>query len=173
MRGRGADRAESSRADDPTASMPTLASLDELTDLARRQRGLFVRWSRGPAVDASGTSSDDLTGGSLPGLSANPLAAEPWWQDRPLRLWIARRLHDYSHLERDKGPGVRPWVLEGEELGRGPDNEPLVRCVRPVAWISDDVIAEADRVVQEKNEDWGPLRRPSGGAEPTSHRTGD
>lgn len=162
MRGQGAGRPESSRADDPTAGMPTLARLDELTDLAQRQPGLFVRWSRGPAVDASGTSSDDLTGSSLPGLSANPLAVEPWWGDRPLRLWIARRLHDYSHLEHDKGPDVRPWVLAGEELGRGPDNEPLVRCERPVAWVADEVIAEADRVVQDQNTGWGPLRRVGG-----------
>lgn len=133
-------------------AMPTLATLDELTGLARERSGLFLRWSRGPEADAEGTSSDDLTGGPLPGLSANPLAVEPWWQDRPLRLWIARRLHDYSHLEHDKGPGVRPWLLEGEELGRGPDNEPLVRCVRPVAWIADDIIAESNRVVQAQNE---------------------
>ena len=89
--------------------------------------------SRGPSADVTGTSSDDLTGVPLPGLSASPFAVELWWGDRPLRLWIARRLHDYSHLEHEKRPGVRPWVLEGRELGRGPDNEPLVRCDRPVA----------------------------------------
>jgi hypothetical protein len=164
-------------------SMPTVGSLDELTELAAQRPGLFVRWSRGPEADTGGTSADDLTGSELPGLSANPLAVEPWWEDRPLRLWIARRLHDYSHLERDKGPGIRPWVLEGEELGRGPDNEPLVHCVRPVAWIADDIIAEADRVVREQNAGWGSLRRPGSptgrslfrtlqGRPPAQHRPG-
>ena len=119
---------------------------------------LFVRWSRGPEADAGGTSKDELTGGRLPGLSANPLAVEPWWQPRPLRLWIARRLHDYCHLEHEKGPQVRPWVLEGTEAGRGPDNEPLVHCERPVAWIADEVIDEAERVMRDQKEDWGPLR---------------
>ena len=38
---------------------------------------------------------------ALPGLSASPLAVEPWWGDRPLGLWIARRLYDYSHLEHE------------------------------------------------------------------------
>jgi len=141
--------------------MQTARTLDELTELAARPR-MYVRWSRGPEADAAGTSADDLTGGQLPGLSASPLAVEPWWQDRPLRLWIARRLYDYSHLEHDKGPGVRPWVLEGTERGRGPDNEPLVSCERPVAWIADDVIAEAHQVMREQNADWGPLRRPRG-----------
>ena len=144
-------------------AMPTVTTLEELTELARQHPGMFIRWSRGPDADEAGQSSDDLTGSPLPGLSANPLAVEPWWGERPLRLWIARRLHDYSHLEHDKGPDVRPWVLAGDELGRGPDNEPLVRCQQPVAWIAEEVIAEADRVVQDQNTDWGPLRRAGDG----------
>lgn len=143
------------------AEMPTVATLDEVTELARRHPRLLVRWSRGPDTDTPGTSADDLTGIQLPGLSASPLAVEPWWGDRPLRLWIARRLYDYSHLEHEKGPGVRPWLLEGHECGRGPDNEPLVTCDDPVAWISGDVIHEAVRVVDEQNDQWGPLRRPA------------
>lgn len=139
--------------------MPTMETLDELAGLAEEHPRLYVRWSRGPGSDAVGTSTDDLTGVRLPGLSANPLAVEPWWGDRPLRLWIARRLYDYSHLKHEKGPGVRPWVLEGRELGRGPDNEPVIRCERPVAWIAGKVIAEAERLVDEQNARWGPLRR--------------
>jgi hypothetical protein len=150
-------------ADTDVADMRTVETLDQLTELVRRHPGLFVRWSRGPAADAAGASSDDLTGEPLPGLSANPLAVEPWWDDRPLRLWVARRLFDYSHLKHDKGPDVRPWVLQGRELGRGPDNEPLVGCDRPVAWIADQVIKEAVRAVEEQNLQWGPLRRPSAG----------
>jgi hypothetical protein len=120
----------------------------------------LVPWTR---RRHAGTSFDDLTGVSLPGLSANPLAVEPWWDDRPLRLWVARRLYDYSHLKHEKGPCVRPWVLEGEEIGRGPDNEPLVRCDRPVAWIAPGIIAEARRVADEQNAQCGPLRRPAAG----------
>jgi uncharacterized protein DUF6098 len=146
------------------ADMPTVQTLDELTELARRSPRLLVRWSRGPEADATGPgatgrSADDLTGDPLPGLSANPLAVEPWWGDRPLRLWIARRLFDYSHLKHDRGPGVRPWVLEGRELGRGPDNEPLVSCDRAIAWIDDEVIRESARTVDEQHAGWGPLRR--------------
>jgi len=141
--------------------MPTMETLDELTELAREHPRMFVRWSRGPAADAAGSSSDDLTGEPLPGLSANPLAVESWWGDRPLRLWIARRLFDYSHLKHEKGPGVRPWLLEGRELARGPDNEPLVDCDCPVAWIDDKVIRDAARTVDEQNARWGPLRRPA------------
>ncbi|WP_370643856.1 DUF6098 family protein [Amycolatopsis sp. DSM 110486] len=27
---------------------------------------------------------------------------------------------------------MRPWVLRGTEVARGPDNEPLVRCDEPL-----------------------------------------
>ena len=57
---------------------------------------------------------------------------------------------------------MRPWVLEGGEVARGPDNEPLVELIRPVAWVADEVVDEATRVVRAANdEDWGPLRRGS------------
>jgi len=141
--------------------LPVLRSLTELAELVQRDERLFVRWSRGPEADlreAAG-STDDLTGVSMPGLSANPLDVEPWWQDRSTELWVARRLHDYSHLPREKGPGVRPWILFGREVGRGPDNEPLVRDVEPVAWIDEDVIAQAEREVAGQAARWGPLRR--------------
>jgi hypothetical protein len=125
---------------------------------------LFVRWSRGPEVDlACGpeqSSKDALTGVDLPGLSANPLAVEDWWGDRPLRLWVARRLYDYHHLRELRGPGVRPWLLVGEQCGRGPDNEPLVQCRRPVAWVSERALHEADReVAAQASDEWGPLHR--------------
>ncbi|EFE71204.1 DUF6098 family protein [Streptomyces viridosporus] len=143
--------------------MPVVRTLAELTALVERDRGLYVRWSRGPATDLPAvTSTDELTGVSMPGLSANPLDVERWWQDRPVGLWVARRLHDYAHLPRDKGPGVRPWVLEGRENGRGPDNEPLVTDVRPVCWIDPSVIDEAKTEVARQEGPWGPLRRTGG-----------
>lgn len=140
--------------------MRSLEMLGELVELVRDRPDLYVRWSRGPEADEAGMSTDDLTGVRLPGLSADPLAVEDWWSPRPLRLWVARRLYDYSHLRREKGPDVRPWVLEGEELGRGPDNEPLVRCRNPVAWLGARVLEEAAYLVERQNGDWGPLKRP-------------
>ncbi|GDY47344.1 hypothetical protein SANT12839_082260 [Streptomyces antimycoticus] len=52
-------------------------------------------------------------------------------------------------------------MLKGEEAGRGPDNEPLVRAVEPVAWIAESVIAEAEEVVARQRGEWGPLHRPA------------
>jgi hypothetical protein len=102
----------------------------------------------------------DLAGVPLPGLSANPLRVEPWWGDRSLRLWLARRLYDYRHLRDLRGPGVRPWVLAATECGRGPDNEPLVVDIQPLAWIDDTVLEECEKdVAAQHSDEWGPLDR--------------
>ncbi|GKQ35609.1 DUF6098 family protein [Streptomyces sp. A012304] len=140
--------------------LPVAHALTELADLTEREQGLYVRWSRGPETDLGSVSStDDLTGVPMPGLSANSLDIEDWWQDRSRILWVARRLYDYAHLPHDKGPGVRPWVLTGRETGRGPDNEPLVADVRPLCWIDPEVIEEARAEVARQEAEWGPLRR--------------
>jgi hypothetical protein len=131
--------------------------LDDLTRLVEETPGLYVRWSRGPEVDCRATSTDHLTGVELPGLSANSLAVEPWWADRPARVWVARRLYDYRHLGDD--PDIKPWVFVGAEVARGPDNEPVVRCDRPIARVADEVVSEATAAVEQFNENWGPLAR--------------
>jgi hypothetical protein len=148
--------------------MTELAELTHLLEAAGQHEELYVRWSRGPAVDLSPAhgseqaSRDALTGVLLPGLSANPLRVEPWWDGRPIRLWLARRLYDYRHLQQLRGPDVRPWVLVGEERGRGPDNEPLVVCRRAVAWIADAVLEEVEQIVHAQGSaEWGPLDRSS------------
>ena len=142
--------------------LPELHTLDALASCvvdADNGRDLYVRWSRGPAVDRDGTSTDDLTGVPLPGLSANPLRVEDWWAGRSPRLWVARRLHDYRHLRERRGPGVRAWVARGHEVARGPDNEPLIRVDRPIAWIHQDVLDEVDAELAAQHPEWGTLDR--------------
>jgi hypothetical protein len=139
--------------------MPTVQSLDELVERVGDGKELYIRWSRGPEYDATRTSKDELTGVELPGLSASPLHLEPWWAGRPLRVWLARRLYDYRHLAGQRGPGVRPWLLKGKEVGRGPDNEPLIECAQAIAWVSEDVVIEAEKEIDAQPADWGSLNR--------------
>ncbi|MEV5173961.1 DUF6098 family protein [Streptomyces flaveolus] len=140
--------------------LPVMSTLAEVARLVERHQGLYVRWSKGPGTDLDDVSStDELTGVPMPGLSANPLDVENWWEDRSVELWVARRLYDYAHLPHDKGPGVRPWVLRGRETGRGPDNEPLVADVEPLCWIADEVIEAARDEVSRQEREWGTLRR--------------
>jgi len=144
----------------------TVQSIDELADLVAEHRlgeDLYVRWSQGPREDQETQSSrDGLTGVTLPGLSANPLRVEPWWGERSVRLWVARRLYDYRHLRELHGPDVRPWVLRGEQRGRGPDNEPLVVCHEPIAWVSERALRQCEEAMHRHGSDeWGPLDRTS------------
>ncbi|WP_318205192.1 DUF6098 family protein [Streptomyces sp. SCL15-4] len=143
--------------------LPVVSTLADAAALVRRRQGLYVRWSKGPGADLhKASSTDELTGVAMPGLSANPLDVEEWWRGRSVELWVARRLYDYAHLPHDKGPGVRPWFLTGRERGRGPDNEPLVADVEPLCWIADEVIEEARQEVARQEREWGTLRRGSG-----------
>lgn len=148
-----------------SATLPTVDRLDDLVRLVEAEdsgSGLYVRWSSGPDVDLSSgqESTDSLTGVPLPGLSVNPLAVEVWWQGHPVRLWVARKLYDYRHLRELRGPDTRPWLLRGAELGRGPDNEPLVTCEEPVAWIGEEVLAESRHLVEgQRSPEWGSLDR--------------
>jgi hypothetical protein len=145
-----------------TGRLPTITSLAELTGFIGED--VYLRWSKGPEADAASTSRDSLTGVELPGLSASPLRVEPWWDDRSRELWVARRLFDYRHLRDLRGPDVRAWVLRGTEVGRGPDNEPLVRCLEPLAWVADSALEECSALVDSQHSDeWGPLDRSSSG----------
>lgn len=127
--------------------LPVLDSLAELADLV--EPGLFVRFSKGPDEDEGRTSTDYESGLTLSGLSVNPLDPEPWWQ-RPLEDWLARQLCNYVHLMEESDDERRPWVLRGDVVARGPDNEPLVAEYEPVAWLSDAAIREAKRRYTER-----------------------
>jgi hypothetical protein len=80
----------------------TIDSLADLAEFVSRWSGeeqLYVRWTEDIHRDLrTGISRDELTGIELPGLSANSLQVESWWDDRPLTTWLARRLYDYRHL---------------------------------------------------------------------------
>ncbi len=83
----------------------------------------------------------------MPGLSVNPLTPEPWWT-RPLRDWLARQICQYEHLAED---GDRhAWVFTGTCVGRGPDCEPLLVEVTPVARLDPAVLRKAKRVYEEE-----------------------
>ncbi|MBO1902408.1 hypothetical protein J4H92_10660 [Leucobacter weissii] len=135
----------------------------ELETAVRRFPGLHVRHSPGPFVDASGPNVDLESGLELPGLSADPLDPEDWWH-RPVADWLARQLRGYRQLA-DREPDRIAWVLTGQFVGRGPDGEPLLANVLPVAGLSDELIAEAEdryRTFFDAGRDTaGGSRRPS------------
>jgi hypothetical protein len=139
--------------DDPTRDgMRQVHHLAQLAAVVRACPGLHVRYSAGPADDASRHSVDAESGLELPGLSANPLDAEGWWT-RPLEDWLARQLSQYRHLA-EKDPERIAWILRGERCGRGPDCEPLLSDIEPIAVLSERLLDEA-RARYEREFDAG------------------
>ena len=125
-----------------------LDRLEQLEDLVAAHPDLHIRYSEGFEKDAGSGSMDTESGLELPGLSVNPLSPEDWWT-RPVRDWLARQLCQYKHLQ-EQNPDRHAWVLRGTMVGRGPDCEPLLADVEQVDVLSDALLAEADRVYQER-----------------------
>ncbi len=123
-------------------------SLAELEDLLRQDPDLYVRYSEGYGSDRDGGSIDTESGLELPGLSVNPLRPEPWWT-RPVSDWLARQLCQYKQLQ-EKNPARFAWVLRGECTGRGPDCEPLMAQVVPVARLTQSALEEAERIYRAR-----------------------
>lgn len=127
-----------------SADIPVVDSLEQLRHLVTDDT--FVRYSKGPDDDRRANSRDYESGLDLPGLSVNPLQPERWWR-RPLEEYLARQICNYAHIRDEADDERRAWVLTGDVVSRGPDNEPIVgRDFTPVAWLSDDVIEEAKRL---------------------------
>jgi hypothetical protein len=121
--------------------LPVLNALDDVVSLvAGATRPTYVRFSSHPPDDQLDVSIDHESGLVLPGVAVNPMSAPAWWTGRPLEDWIRRQIRTYAHLRSTDSSRVC-WLLTGREIGRGPDNEPLLADVVPLATISDSVVA--------------------------------
>ncbi|HET9141090.1 DUF6098 family protein [Actinophytocola sp.] len=119
--------------------MHTVTRLAELAELVELDVPVYLRYSPGPEADAVHPSVDHESGLAMPGHSANPLRPPGWWT-LPTEDWLARAVCQYRHKI---GEGARPWVLTGVVVDVGPDNEPLLVAVRPLAWLAPELLTEA------------------------------
>lgn len=126
--------------------MFTLYRLEELVELVDLGTGPYLRYSPGPEADALHPSTDHESGLVMPGLSANPLTPPRWWT-RPPADWLARRICQYLRETRE---GARPWVLHGRVVDFGPDNEPLLVDIQPIAWVAGELVVEAHQRYHER-----------------------
>ena len=125
-----------------TEAPPSLTSLEQVLDVLRRDGEAYLRISPGPRTDRYSGMRDADSGCLLPGLPVWAMRPEPWWPAGP-RLWAARQLVRHGYLL-SGGKGHVAWLLTGEEVGRGPEGEPLVGSFRPVATVAPAVLAEAE-----------------------------
>jgi hypothetical protein len=132
------------------SGLPELRDLDELVRFVQKHPDILLRYSTGPEEDAAhGPSHDYEAAVDLPGLSATRVEPEPWWP-RPAEDWIARRVCKYAEL--GEAEGRYPWLLTGEVAGYGPDHEPLMIRVRPLARISTQALEQAKALYQQRFE---------------------
>lgn len=136
--GQQTERAELGRVRD---GMRPLTGLDDLAACVTDD-GVYLRISGGPLADRERVSMDYESGMELPGLSVVPLAPPAWWK-RPAQDWIARQVCKYIHLHDESDDPRYGWLLRGRMQGRGPDNEPLVDDVEPIAWLPEPLLEEA------------------------------
>lgn len=121
--------------------LPTVESLDDIVGLAESGVEVFVRYSEDPWQDTTSVSYDYEADVELPGVSATVVRPEPWWT-RPAIDWVARRICKYLDLA-EKDRSRRPWLLTGRVVGNGPDHEPLVADIAPIAWIGETALKQA------------------------------
>jgi hypothetical protein len=127
-----------------------IETLADIVDTVRTLGTVYLRYSEGPDQDLrSRTSRDYEAGVDLPGLSVTVVSPEAWWS-RPVEDWVARRLCKYAELGHPEGRF--PWLLTGREVGNGPDHEPLVDEIRPIARIADTAVREAVLVYRARFE---------------------
>jgi hypothetical protein len=130
------------------ADLPELACLADVVDVVLAHGTVYLRYSRGPAEDLTHRSSRDYEADvDLPGLSVTVASPEPWWP-RAVEDWVARRLCKYAEL--GAANGRFPWLLTGRIVGNGPDHEPLVDQVQPLARVSEAAVQQAVCVYHQR-----------------------
>jgi len=107
----------------------TIKSLDQIKNTEGR---VYVRWSKSIALDnkrgyslRSGTSREA-------GLSACEIGKD--WDDQR----ILRQIAEYSFV------GTSCWIVTGDEIGRGGDNEPLLTNVEVIGKVNDKMLKDAE-----------------------------
>jgi len=118
----------------PTKTIKTIEELREL--LASNPDSLFVRWSRGPAMDRRlGASRDQISGRVHAGLSAVKIE-ERWFEDP---AWLARRLREYRFL-RIKDAKINPWIMVGRVVGTDSDGYESIEITGECYRLSEDLL---------------------------------
>lgn len=138
-----------------TDDLPHLDSVAEVTDFVEECAApVYVRFSENPARDLQEPSADHASGLTLPGLAVNAMDPPRWWLGHPVEEWVTRQICTYVHLQ-DHDERRICWLLTGTIVDRGPDNEPLLRDVRPLAVVTEAAVREAKarREAAERPED--------------------
>ncbi|HVJ68863.1 MAG TPA: DUF6098 family protein [Caulifigura sp.] len=129
--------------------MPTTKTIktpEEIQALLVANPGrVFVRWSRGPAMDRKqGQSRDYQSGGSHSGLSAVQID-EDWFgytrEHQPNEWYLRRRLREYGFL-RMKDSKIRCWIMVGQIVGKDSDGYESIEITGECYRVADALLEE-------------------------------
>lgn len=96
-----------------------------LTQLRNTKRRIFVRWSKSLRLDTKRGYS--LRSGTQAEAGLSCCEIDPTWED-----WrIVRQLVEYRFV------GGSCWIITGDVVGTGADNEPLLNNANLVGRVSD------------------------------------
>jgi hypothetical protein len=124
-----------------------LDRLGQLVELLEGSEQLYVRFGKDPKTERGG-SIDYESGLRMPGLSANRLRPPDWWT-RPLEDWLARQICQYVHLL-ERSSEHQGWIVHGDVVGHGPDDEPLLCDVEVVGRVDRALLDEAKRTYRRR-----------------------
>lgn len=118
-----------------------ISTVEALANAIKNGEGQFVRWSRGPAMDArKGFSRDYVSGSNHEGLSA--VKIDPEWATDP--QWMGRRVGEYGFL-RMKDPKIAPYIYSGKEVGLDSDGYSLIKDISGVARINPSLLDDLNK----------------------------
>ena len=118
----------------------TIKALKKL--IASEQGNMFIRWSRGFAMDSKqGSSRDYQNGSNHNGLSASQV--NKFWSDD--EVWMAKRVTEYFFLKM-KDPKIGCHVYTGNVVGKDSDGYESITNITHVATLSGDLVLELMKI---------------------------
>jgi hypothetical protein len=133
-----------------TGELEVITTLEQLADLVAGDSPMYLRYFQGPGRGCCEGSQPRLRG-------RRDIAWTVGHHDRPgtmvpraVEEWVARRICKYGELAEEDDRYA--WLLKGIIVGRGPDHEPLLTDIRPLARLSRAVLEQATLLYHERFE---------------------
>jgi hypothetical protein len=108
---------------------------------SRRRRPVTVLGRQVRQADLGFHANGRRTGGSVELVDGGMrIYVRDWWHRQPID-WIARRICRYLELAAN-APDRCPRLLTGQVAGYGPDHEPPVVDIEPIAWVGRNAVEQ-------------------------------
>ena len=109
-----------------------MKQITDLTQIKNTNTKIYVRWSKSFALDKKRGYS--LRCGSYREVGLSCCEIDPTWED-----WrILRQIHEYFFC------GGACWIITGDKVGTGGDDEPLLNNVQLVGKIGKKLLAQSE-----------------------------